>query len=965
MTLRTGAGRRRGSILPLTAIGLVAILGFIALAIDVGMLMVARNQAQNAADTAAMTAARAIDGSPSGNLTGAEAKGREAATRNKILSVQIDPSEVSFENGYFYYDQNSSTFQPVIGTPSGADNYNLSQAVVRTNRSNNAAFARVFMINDLNVTATAIAAHRPRDICVILDYSGSMNNESDLWNNESYLGSVNNSPNNNDTVVPTFGQYSSSSATLINTSQDARVGKCNVTQEFQGFTSLVGDFFQNNRGSSSSAAFTTAPDSYAGTPGGDNFLKITQNSGATFAQTAAQVVSNTTFDQDFEINGYSAYTGNLNGNGGRWADTSTNPVTIRGFNGYTQGPKYWGKTFMVWPPDPRRAGAISQATVKTWLQELGYTTNDLNLTDTPDSFGRVRNANQKKVQGIFKTVTGVQATYSWNTGTPWPANGTALASYLLTVPRPVNPGNPSSTSDLPATGGTLMTTTDATFQRIMGLHDRVNLTDHLDWRARFFLKSDGTTPVDSNDLLWDSSGNWRPPVSGSTTNYKINYAKILAWIKQSPSAVPSQLRAGRILYYDSIPDDVPSGAYTWTNSNTSLTSGGSNYNERFWKEYIDYVLGVWRDPFNVQSGPGNPACSIGPDFTFGTVAATAKPTGTASGHLFNQYMSYSDNPRRPRHRGWFGPMTMVQFISDTGKNPGTVHDISMMPAKIGIHAALLDIKTNHPNDLVSLIMFNRPRITGEPADVGAFPKAQFALSRDYDGMINALYYPPNSGTTDVRLWDSNGVQTPRAYGDFVANTATNYGFMVAYNQLSGSATLRSQGLGGNGRKGSQRLIVLETDGMANLAINANFSTSVDSVNQINNSYYNIGPTDNITAGGTASTAATDVASKLCAALTGGSYSPGFALPNKSVIIHCVAFGAVFEQSASGTEPDNAIAFLQSLSSIGGTSFPSSRTATSDPNFYKICTGTLAERRDKLHTAFSKIMDDGVAVALVR
>ena len=22
------------------------------------------------------------------------------------------------------------------------------------------------------------------------------------------------------------------------------------------------------------------------------------------------------------------------------------------FNGYTQGPGYWGKTFFIWPPDP-------------------------------------------------------------------------------------------------------------------------------------------------------------------------------------------------------------------------------------------------------------------------------------------------------------------------------------------------------------------------------------------------------------------------------------------------------------------------------------------------------------------------------------------------------------------------------------------------------------------------------------
>ena len=39
----------------------------------------------------------------------------------------------------------------------------------------------------ITVQAESQAAHRPRDVAIVLDYSGSMNNESDLWNCESYL----------------------------------------------------------------------------------------------------------------------------------------------------------------------------------------------------------------------------------------------------------------------------------------------------------------------------------------------------------------------------------------------------------------------------------------------------------------------------------------------------------------------------------------------------------------------------------------------------------------------------------------------------------------------------------------------------------------------------------------------------------------------------------------------------------
>ena len=51
------SARRRGSVLPLVVISLVALVGFVALAIDVGLIAVAKTQAQNAADTAAMSAA--------------------------------------------------------------------------------------------------------------------------------------------------------------------------------------------------------------------------------------------------------------------------------------------------------------------------------------------------------------------------------------------------------------------------------------------------------------------------------------------------------------------------------------------------------------------------------------------------------------------------------------------------------------------------------------------------------------------------------------------------------------------------------------------------------------------------------------------------------------------------------------------------------------------------------------------
>ena len=52
MLLHTVRSRRRGSVLPLVVVCLVALIGMVALAIDLGLMMVARTQCQNAADAA-------------------------------------------------------------------------------------------------------------------------------------------------------------------------------------------------------------------------------------------------------------------------------------------------------------------------------------------------------------------------------------------------------------------------------------------------------------------------------------------------------------------------------------------------------------------------------------------------------------------------------------------------------------------------------------------------------------------------------------------------------------------------------------------------------------------------------------------------------------------------------------------------------------------------------------------------
>ncbi len=823
----TPRGRRRrarlGLILPLVTLTLVALCGFLALAVDIGIVSTAKARCQDAADAASLAGARTFDGSTVQNTSLATTNAQNAITNNNLPATLATSYTSSVQHGTYHYDTSSQTFSFQTSLASG-ENYNASKATVSSTAK--LTLANVLGVSGKTVTATAVAAHRPRDVAIILDFSGSMNDPCDIWNAVSgtYLGSLNNTSNNPDSVFPQFGHYSATStAALQCTSTDPRVGTCNVSTTTYGLPVLADDYYQHTRGAAAAKAFAAAPNIYATAPNGDLPLKTNGNSTSTYASTF-QLVNNgsTTVNSSFETNGYDLY----------YASQG------KTFQGYTRGPKYYGATFFNWPPDPR-----------------------------------------------------------------------------------MNSTTPSSSKD---------------------------------WRHRFF-------GVNDNTKLWNTSGVWQSP--GSTT-YTINYKNILAWIKAVNASestnppFPTKLRAGRVIYYDAIPDDVPASAYTWTNANSAIT----DYNQRFWKEYIDYVVGVWRDPSNTTNTPGTDGCSYGPDYTWGTIRISAKPAG--------QFMDYRDNPQRPRHRLWFGAMTLIQFLADSGRLPGTSSEPSLYPMKMGISAALNDIKNNHPNDQVALIFFNRPQFTSESTGSGSNNVAKYSLSRDYSGMIDALWYPPNSSTNDVKLFDSNGIQTPRAWNDFTANTATSYGLMVAYNELSGSSVVRGSNAGGKGRKGVKRLVILETDGMANVE-------STPSGGFINSgadaSYYAILPGQTVNAGSYSSAGVYKVAQAIANKSDGTAgnspgYSsnpgyPGFSTTRKKVTLHTLAFGSLFESSSTSTDQTNAVALLQQISTIGGSTFPSSSSDAT--NGYKWIIGTMAQRQASMQTALSKVTDDGASVSLIQ
>lgn len=92
--------RERGSILPLVAAGMTAILGVTALSLDVGNVLVAKGQLKNAADAAAVVGASSLanPGTGSGalpNLTLAETNAKAALVNLKNQSNGVDAVEAT------------------------------------------------------------------------------------------------------------------------------------------------------------------------------------------------------------------------------------------------------------------------------------------------------------------------------------------------------------------------------------------------------------------------------------------------------------------------------------------------------------------------------------------------------------------------------------------------------------------------------------------------------------------------------------------------------------------------------------------------------------------------------------------------------------------------------------------------------------------------------------------------------
>ena len=265
MAARKRVRDRRGTVLVLFAVSMLAIMAFMALAIDLGMLAVARTQCQDAADAAAMAGAGRSTASPAtghnNNYSNVSPNAIAAVTANSVLGKSLTSSQLNLQIGRYSYVTADQQFEGQFPGPS-SQNWSLVQAQIAANVSSQLAFSKIFNFTGGNIVTTSTAIQRPRDIVIVLDYSGSMRFSSLLG--VDYATSTR-ATNNPDTLVPSWGQYSSGNAGCVATSFTSPYDAANIsTTTSDGRPPIMQDFYQDSNGTAASSA---ASSGYASVPG--------------------------------------------------------------------------------------------------------------------------------------------------------------------------------------------------------------------------------------------------------------------------------------------------------------------------------------------------------------------------------------------------------------------------------------------------------------------------------------------------------------------------------------------------------------------------------------------------------------------------------------------------------------------------------------------------------------------------
>lgn len=165
---QSALGKRRGAVVILVAILLIAFMGMVSFAIDIGYVATVQTQLQRAADAAALAAAGEMNRS---GINAARTAAQHVGELNSSSAAQIDIPDANVEFGI--WDLTARTFTPSAAGKGG------NAVRVRIQQQPNLFFARAMGVGSTTVNVEAIAIATPRDICFVVDLSGSMNDDTE------------------------------------------------------------------------------------------------------------------------------------------------------------------------------------------------------------------------------------------------------------------------------------------------------------------------------------------------------------------------------------------------------------------------------------------------------------------------------------------------------------------------------------------------------------------------------------------------------------------------------------------------------------------------------------------------------------------------------------------------------------------------------------------------------------------
>lgn len=158
---------RKGAVIVLAALLMVMLLGMLAFSIDLGYQVTVQTELQRSADAGALAGVGVlVDGTDVAQQTATQ-----YCKANFVGSEQLKDSEISVEAGLW----TNGAFGPA---PSGTTPSALR--VTLNNRNQPYYFGRLFGRETFDSQAQSVAVYQPRDIMVVLDFSGSMSDDSEL-----------------------------------------------------------------------------------------------------------------------------------------------------------------------------------------------------------------------------------------------------------------------------------------------------------------------------------------------------------------------------------------------------------------------------------------------------------------------------------------------------------------------------------------------------------------------------------------------------------------------------------------------------------------------------------------------------------------------------------------------------------------------------------------------------------------